>query len=602
MATVQRDAQMYRAPLKEIRFALRQIAGDDRLSALPGLSAYSTDFADSVLEEAAKFAEQELDPINAVGDSEGAKWTPQGVFMPADFRRAYERFTEAGWTRLRAPADLGGLNAPCVLATAVEELWASSNLAFKLCPMLSRAAVEAISRCGSEAQREQYLPKLVSGEWAGTMNLTEPQAGSDLGAIRTRAIPDGADYRLVGQKIFITYGDHDYTPNIIHLVLARIEGAPAGTRGISLFIVPKILINAEGALGAPNEVRCLSIERKLGIHGSPTCVMSYGETSGALGYLVGEANRGLEYMFIMMNAARLSVGLEGYALAERAYQKARTWASERVQGRPAGAISASGNGSLPISYHPDVKRMLLTMKAYTDAARALALYGALQLDLGEYETDVAARDRARARGDLLIPIIKAWSTEQGVAVTSLGVQVHGGMGFIEDTGAAQLFRDARITTIYEGTTGIQANDLVGRKVSRDAGAAMYEFIEFMREDIAALSTQTSNAGEDKSALAALNLLQEATEDILRLSQHGIEHAQAVAVPYLMLCGAVMGGWIMVKSSDFAHRHEADDRSFYTAKQQVSRFYLQHILSSALALADTVKHGSSSVSDAAPALL
>ncbi len=594
---------MYRAPLKEIRFALRQIAGDERLNGLSGLAGYSTDFADSVLEEAAKFAEQELDSINAVGDAEGAKWTREGVVMPAAFKRAYDRFIDAGWTRLRAPADLGGLNAPCVLATAVEELWASSNLAFNLCPMLSRAAVEAISRCGSPEQRQKYLPKLVSGEWAGTMNLTEPHAGSDLGAIRTRAVPDGAGHRIVGQKIFITYGDHDFTPNIIHLVLARIDGSPSGTRGISLFIVPKVLVGDDGTLGARNDVRCLSIERKLGIHASPTCVMSYGETMGAVGYLVGQPNRGLEYMFIMMNAARLSVGLQGYALAERAYQKALAWARERVQGRPAGPKTSIQEGALPIAHHPDVKRMLLTMKAYTDAARALALYGALQLDLGEHEGNAAERDRARARGDLLIPIIKGWSTELGVLVTSMGVQVHGGMGYIEDTGAAQYFRDARITPIYEGTTGIQANDLVGRKICRDAGAAMYEFIEFMCAEVGELESANSAVLKSKSsALQAFGLLQNGTEAILALAEKGIEHCQAVAVSYLTLCGVVIGAWIMAKMHAVAERQAADDPEFYAAKRQVCRFYSQHIVPNAQVLAHIVKNGSSSVSDAESAML
>src|SRR5688572_23467652 len=376
---------MYKAPLKELRFAIHQLIGDQKLVGLPGLPDYSTEFTDAVLDEAARFAEGVLDPINRVGDRTGAKWTAEGVRMPAEFKDAYGKFVAGGWTQLRADAEFGGQGAPILLGTAVEELWASSNLAFKLCPMLTQGAVEAIDRCGTHEQQQKYIPKMVSGEWTGTMNLTEPQAGSDLAAIRTRAVREGDHYRLYGQKIFITYGDHDYTPNIIHMVLARIEGAPAGVRGISLFIVPKVLVNDDGSLGARNDVRCVSIEHKLGIHSSPTCVLSYGDKEGAVGYLVGEANRGLEYMFIMMNAARLSVGLEGYALAERAYQQALEYARTRVQGKPKVGKAPDGK---TIAYHPDVKRMLLTMKGYADAARAIGLYAAKQLDLGKYLPEI----------------------------------------------------------------------------------------------------------------------------------------------------------------------------------------------------------------------
>jgi alkylation response protein AidB-like acyl-CoA dehydrogenase len=419
---------MYRAPLKEIRFVLRHLVGDERLCGLPGLPGYSSDLADGVLQEAARFAEEVLQPINRIGDRSGARWTPEGVAMPPEFIDAYARFVESGWPQLRAPHPYGGQAAPAVLSTAVEELWASANLAFKLCPMLTRGAVEAIERCGSEEHKRIYLPKMVSGEWTGTMNLTEPQAGSDLGAIRTRAVPEGEHYRLFGQKCFITYGDHDLTANTIHLVLARVAGAPAGTRGISLFIVPKVLVSQDGTLGEPNDVRCVSIEHKLGIHGSPTCALTFGDRSGAVGYLVGEANRGLEYMFVMMNAARLAVGLEGYALSERAYQRALDWALKRTQGRPPGLKLQPGAQPAPIAYHPDVKRMLLTMKSCTDAARAVTLYAALQLDLAEHSLDEQVRSAARARGELLIPIIKGWSTELGVQLTSLGIQIHGGMG------------------------------------------------------------------------------------------------------------------------------------------------------------------------------
>lgn len=590
---------MYKAPLKELRFAIHRLVGDQRLVGQSDLPDYSTDFADAVLDEAARFAEGVLDPINRIGDRTGAKWTAEGVRMPAEFKAAYAKFVEGGWTQLRAEAEFGGQGAPTILGTAVEELWASSNLAFKLCPMLTQGAVEAINQCGSQAQKEKYLPKMVSGEWTGTMNLTEPQAGSDLAAIRTRATREGDRYRLYGQKIFITYGDHDYTSNIIHMVLGRIEGAPAGVRGISLFIVPKVLVNDDGSLGAPNDVRCVSIEHKLGIHGSPTCVLSYGDKEGAVGYLVGEENRGLEYMFIMMNAARLSVGLEGYALAERSYQQALEYARTRVQGKPKTRNVPEGSKVAPIAYHPDVKRMLLTQKAYTDAARALALYAAMQLDLGKHLPDGDEKTKAQARGELLIPIVKAWSTELGVLMASLGVQVHGGMGFIEETGAAQILRDSRIAPIYEGTTGIQANDLVGRKVGRDNGATMNALIADMQAELEKISS--SDAGVVASKAAALEgvaALKEATASVLK----DPEGALAICVPYLMLGGVVIGGWLTAKAHDLAVRHASEDVEFFTAKQQISRFYAANLLPEAQTLMRVVKQGAASILEADPAKL
>ncbi|MGH8177676.1 MAG: acyl-CoA dehydrogenase [Steroidobacter sp.] len=597
---------MYRAPLKEIRFALHELIGDERLTRCPALPDYSTEFADSVLDEAAKFAEGVLDPINQLGDREGAKWTPDGVVMPAKFKDAYGQFVEGGWPQLRAAPEYGGQGAPIVLGTAVEELWASANLAFKLCPMLTQGAIEALQQCGSDEQKRKYLPKLVSGEWTGTMNLTEPQAGSDLGAIRTRAVPDGRQFRLYGQKIFITYGDHNYTPNIIHMVLARIEGAPAGTKGVSLFIVPRSLVENDGSLGKRNDVRCVSIEHKLGIHASPTCVLSYGEREGAVGYLVGEPNRGLEYMFIMMNAARLSVGLEGYALAERAYQQAGEYARNRVQGRPAGVVQGGQGESVQsapvkpasIAYHADVKRMLLSMKSRTDAARAIAFYGALQLDLAHHDPEETVRSAARARGDLLIPIIKGWSTELGIELTSLGIQVHGGMGYIEETGAAQYLRDVRIASIYEGTTGIQAGDLVGRKVSRDAGAAMNALIADMRAELSQPAADDATVRDCRLAvISAIELLQESTASLLQASKAGPEHTQAVAVPYLMLCGVVIGGWLMARTHEIAAQKLDADREFYAGKQQIARFFLQHVLPESIALARVVMSGGASVVEA-----
>jgi acyl-CoA dehydrogenase len=518
--------------------------------------------------------------------------------MPASFKDAYAKFVEGGWPRLRASPHHGGQGAPLTLCTAVEELWASANLAFKLCPMLTQGAIEALERCGSKEQQQQYLPKMVSGEWTGTMNLTEPQAGSDLGAIRTRAVPDGDRYRLFGQKIFITYGDHDYTPNIVHMVLARIDGAPAGVKGISLFIVPKSLPDSAGHAGQRNDVRCVSIEHKLGIHASPTCVLAYGDREGAVGYLVGEPNRGLEYMFIMMNAARLSVGLEGYALAERAYQQALEWSRTRIQGRPAGKVGGQPDKPLSIAHHSDVKRMLLAMKSYADAARAIALYGAHQLDLARHHPDRELQARAQARGDLLIPIIKGWSTELGVELTSLGIQVHGGMGFIEETGAAQLFRDSRIAPIYEGTTGIQANDLVGRKIARDGGAAMTALLDDMTRELREIAALETAQG----ALEGVELLRHATARLLEAGKRGAEHSQAVAVPYLKLCGTVIGGWLMARSHALATRRLAEDRAFYGGKVQLARYYSGQVMPNALALARVVGSGSVAVADADADLL
>jgi alkylation response protein AidB-like acyl-CoA dehydrogenase len=590
---------MYKAPLKELRFAIHQLVGDQHLVGLSDLPDYSAEFADAVLDEAARFAEGVLDPINRIGDRTGAKWTAEGVRMPAEFKAAYAKFVEGGWTQLRAEAEFGGQGAPIVLGTAVEELWASSNLAFKLCPMLTQGAVEAINQCGSQPQKEKYLPKMISGEWTGTMNLTEPQAGSDLAAIRTRAVRQGDHYRLYGQKIFITYGDHDYTSNIIHMVLGRVEGAPAGVRGISLFIVPKVMVNDDGSLGAPNDVRCVSIEHKLGIHGSPTCVLSYGDKEGAVAYLVGEENRGLEYMFIMMNAARLSVGLEGYALAERAYQQALEYSRTRVQGKPKAKNVPEGSKAAPIAYHPDVKRMLLTQKAYTDAARAVALYAAMQLDLGKHLPEGDEKVKAQSRGELLIPIVKGWSTELGVLMASLGVQVHGGMGFIEETGAAQILRDSRIAPIYEGTTGIQAGDLVGRKVGRDNGAAMNALIADMQAELEKISSSDAGVAASKAAaLEGVAALKDATAAVLK----DPDGALAICVSYLMLGGVVVGGWLTAKAHDLAVRQASSDPEFFAAKQQIARFYAANLSPEAQTLSRVVKQGAASILEADPAKL
>lgn len=593
---------MYRAPLKDLRFNIHELIGETALQACPAYAEFSLDLADVVLEEAGKFAETVLDPLYKSGDRDGARWTPEGVIGAPGFKAAYQQFVEGGWASLRASPEHGGQGVPYVIGTAVEELWAASNLSFKLCPMLTQGAVEAIEQYGTDEQKHLYLPKMVSGEWTGTMNLTEPQAGSDLAAIRTRAQPEGDHYRLFGQKIFITYGDHDFTPNTIHLVLARIDGAPAGVKGISMFIVPKVLVNADGSLGERNDAHSISIEHKLGIHASPTCVMAFGQKQGAIGYLVGEANRGLEYMFVMMNAARLSVGLEGYAVADRAYQQASEWARTRIQGKPPVAgITAPA----PIIHHPDVKRMLLTMKSQIEALRAVALYASFQLDLGARHPDIAIKTAAQARGDLLIPVVKACSTEAGIELASLGVQVHGGMGFVEETGAAQPYRDVRITTIYEGTTAIQSNDFVGRKLARDRGAAMSSLIADMRRELDGIEASGSPeavaaVSESKAAsLRAIAALETAVKSVLDSYAQGPERALAISVPALRLAGYVIGGWLLTKSAAIAARKLGEsgaDVDFLRGKLASARFYASHVLPQAEALARVVTTGAASVLD------
>ena len=585
----------YRAPVKDILFVLNELLHHEELARLPGYEDYSPELAESVLEEAAKFAEGVLAPLNRPGDEEGSRWTADGVVTPKGFKAAYQQFVEGGWPQLGAEPEYGGQGVPRVLATAVQELWASANLAFKLCPMLTQGALEALELTGTAAQKQTFLPKMVRGEWTGTMCLTEPQAGSDLAQIRTRAVPEGDHYRLFGQKIFITWGEHDYTRNIVHMVLARIDGAPPGVRGISLFIVPKVLVERDGSLGDRNEVKCLKIEEKLGIHASPTCVMQFGERQGAVGYLVGQANRGLEYMFIMMNAARLSVGLEGYAVAERAYQQALGWARDRVQGKP--PVENTTGKPLPITHHPDVRRMLLTMKASTEAMRALALYAALQLDLAAHSAEETVRRNAQARADLLIPIVKAWSTETGIDIASIGVQVHGGMGYVEETGAAQYYRDVRITTIYEGTTGIQSNDLIGRKIGRDRGATMSALIADAARELA--------GGDSKAAAEGIGLLRDATQSLLQALAGQPDRAFAVSVPYLRLAGITLAGWLMAKAGTAAAaslRQGGGDREFLEGKVATSRFYADHILPQALGLARVVAGGAESVVTADPMVL
>jgi acyl-CoA dehydrogenase len=590
----------YKAPLDDMRFVLRHLAPLARVATLPGFEEVDSDLADAILTEAGKFAGGVLSPLNRVGDTDGARWDDGRVQTPPGWQDAYAQFAENGWNALSCPGELGGQGLPRLISTLTEEMWNSANMAFALCPMLTRGAIEAIELCGNDEQKATYLAKLVSGEWTGTMNLTEPQAGSDLAAVRTRAEPqaDGS-YRIFGQKIFITYGEHDLTENIVHLVLARRPDAPAGVKGISLFVVPKFLPDAQGRPGVRNDVRCASLEHKLGIHGSPTAVLAFGDHDGATGWLVGELNRGLNYMFIMMNAARFAVGVEGVGLCERAYQRAVAYARERVQGAALGSGSAD---KVAIIQHPDVRRMLLQMKSRTEALRAVACVVAAAMDEAHAHPDAAQRAQSQAFVDLMIPIVKGWSTESAVLVTSLGVQVHGGMGFIEETGAAQHFRDARITPIYEGTTGIQAADLIGRKIARDGGSAIAQVLDQMRVVHADLRGQSDASLAPIAAALAQGIaaLQQAVDCIVSSYAQDPLRPSAGAVPFLELFGIVAGGWQMARAALVASRALAhgeatlDEPAFLQAKLQTARFYADHVLAAASGLAHAVVHGADPV--------
>ena len=582
----------YKAPLRDMHFVLQELAGLAEIAKLPGCEEINAELVDQILEESAKFASGVLSPLNKPADKEGSKWDKGSVTTPKGFKEAYRQFVEAGWNALQAPAEHGGQGLPKIVSTPVVEMWKSANLSFSLVTMLTAGAVEALILRGTEKQKKQYLPKMIAGSWTGTMNLTEPQAGSDLGLVRTRAVSEGDHYRVSGQKIFITYGEHDLAENIIHLVLGRVEGAPEGVRGISLFLVPKFLVNADGSPGQRNEVQCASIEHKLGIHASPTAVLVY---ENAVGYLVGEENRGLEYMFIMMNLARFAVGMEGLAIAERAYQQALAYAKERVQSRDV----AGGGKAVTIIHHPDVRRMLMSMKSQTEAMRALAYVVAAAVDRSLRHPDKEERARNQAFVDLMIPIVKGWFTETGIDVASTGIQVHGGMGFIEETGAAQHLRDARITTIYEGTTGIQANDLIGRKVAREGGATVKEVIGVMRAVEAELGKA---AGEDMAATreafsAALTAAEECVSWMVIAYGNDIKAAHAGAVPFLKLMGIVCGGWQMARAALLARQRLTEgkgDKSFYEAKIKTARFYADHILTQAPGLRNTIVHGAAGV--------
>jgi alkylation response protein AidB-like acyl-CoA dehydrogenase len=583
----------YAAPLKDMLFVINELAGLDEVAQLPGCEEVNAELVEAVMGEAAKFAQQVLEPLNRVGDKEGATLADHKVKSPTGFKAAYQQFTAAGWNGLGGMTAYGGQGLPHLVSNPVQEMWHSSNMAFCLCPMLTSGVMEALSHHASVEQLQRYMPKLSAGEWTGTMNLTEPQAGSDLAAVRARAVPTGDHYKISGTKIFITWGEHDMADNIVHLVLARLPDAPEGVKGISLFIVPKFMVNADGSPGARNDVKCISIEHKLGIHASPTCVMQYGDAGGAAGYLVGEPNRGLEYMFTMMNHARLGVGIEGVAIAERAYQHALEYAKTRVQGREVGQRSGD---RVTIIHHPDVRRMLMQMKSQIEAMRALAYLAAATLDKSKHHPDATEKRRNQALLDLLIPVVKAWCTEQCVEIASTGVQIHGGMGFVEETGAAQYLRDARITTIYEGTTGIQANDLVGRKVGYEKGATALAVIADMRKTAAVLSAG-ADAAVGVSLSAAIDALEEATHWIVDTFQKSPNAVFAVAVPYLKLFGTVGGGWMMARAMLVAQPKRGEpgaDTSFYDTKLTTARFYCEHILPQAAAYRQTVISGADSV--------
>ena len=576
----------YAAPLRDMQFVIEELVGLPTVNTLPGLDWVTEDLVRAVLNEAGRFGGEVLAPLNRVGDLEGSRLENGVVVTPTGFADAYKGFVEGGWNGVTASQDHGGQGFPGLIGTAVGEIWDSANLAFSLCPMLSQSGIEALTVHGSPKQQQTWLPKLVTGEWSGTMVLTEPQAGSDVGALRTRAVLEDDHYRITGQKIFITWGDHEMAENIVHMVLARVVGAPEGIKGISLFIVPKYLVNPDGSLGPRNDLKAASLEHKLGIHASPTAVMSFGDDGGAIGYLVGEENRGIEYMFTMMNNARTGVGREGMAIAERAYQQAREYARTRIQGR-------SAAGPVAIVHHADVRRTLVGMKAEIEAMRALAYTVAAGLDVARRHKDPSVRAQNQARADLLVPVLKAWCTDRGVAIASDGVQIHGGAGFIEETGAAQHYRDSRITPIYEGTNGIQALDLVRRKVMGDRGAAITVLIDEMRAD-AGIEGAAETAPIRAALARAIADLDETTRWLLEATA-APETAAAAATPYLELLGTVVGGWMMARSAEIAVASEASangDAAFYRTKTRTARYYGEAVLPRTLSLKQAAIGGAS----------
>ncbi|WP_313147593.1 acyl-CoA dehydrogenase [Diaphorobacter nitroreducens] len=586
----------YTAPVKDMLFAIEHLARIDQVAQIPGFEDAGLDTAAAVLEECAKFNEGVVAPLNVVGDEKPSWFKDGAVTTTPGFKEAFSQFAEGGWQGLQHPADFGGQGLPKTIGAACVEMLNSANLSFALCPLLTDGAIEALLTAGSDELKATYLEKLVTGEWTGTMNLTEPQAGSDLALVRTKADPqpDGT-YKVFGTKIFITYGEHDMAENIVHLVLARVAGAPEGVKGISLFVVPKFLVNQDGSLGARNDVHCVSIEHKMGIKASPTAVLQYGDNGGAIGYLVGEENRGLEYMFIMMNAARYAVGVQGIAVAERAYQKAVQYARDRVQSRP---VDGSVAGSAAIIHHPDVRRMLMTMRAYTEGCRAMATTAAAAYDAAHHHPDAEVRKQNAVFYEFMVPLVKGYSTEMSLEVASLGVQVHGGMGFIEETGAAQYYRDAKILTIYEGTTAIQANDLVGRKTARDGGQtakAIAAQIEATEGELRASGTADAQAVAQRLAAARQAFL-EVVDFIAGGAKAHPNDVYAGSVPYLMLAGNLVAGWQLARALLVAQELSAkgQDAAFMQAKIATARFYADHLLTKAPGQRDAIVHGAASV--------
>ncbi len=588
----------YIAPVKDMLFNMEHLAQIDQVAQLPGFEDAGLDTAQAVLEECAKLNESVIAPLNWAGDQNPSSFKDGVVTTTPGFKEAFKQYVEGGWQALQHPVAYGGQGLPKTIGAACCEILNSANMSFALCPLLTDGATEALLTAGSDDLKAVYLEKLVSGEWTGTMNLTEPQAGSDLSLVRTRAEPqpDGT-YKVFGTKIYITYGEHDMADNIVHLVLARVQGAPEGVKGISLFVVPKFLVNADGSLGARNDVHCVSIEHKMGIKASPTAVLQYGDHGGAVGYLVGEENRGLEYMFIMMNAARYAVGLQGIAIAERAYQHAVQYAKDRVQSRP---VDSSMNTSAPIIHHPDVRRMLMTIRSLTEGCRAMATVAAAAYDAANAHPDASVRQQNAAFYEFMVPLIKGYSTEMSLEATSLGVQVHGGMGFIEETGAAQYYRDAKILTIYEGTTAIQANDLVGRKTARDGGQtakAIAAQIEKTEADLLA------NGSDHAVAVAhRLQAAREAFVDVVNFVAGNTKASpNAVfsgSVPYLMLAGNLMAGWQLARSLLVAQAQAqaGNDVAFMNAKISTARFYADHLLTRIPGQRDSIVEGAESVTD------
>jgi 3-(methylthio)propanoyl-CoA dehydrogenase len=586
----------YQAPVKDMLFCMKELAGLADVARLPGFEEAGEETAQAVLEECAKLNEGVVAPLNVEGDRNPSFWKDGQVTTTPGFKDAFRQFAEGGWQGLQHPTAFGGQGLPKTIGAACIEMINSANLSFALCPLLTDGAIEALLTAGTPEQQQTYIPRMISGEWTGTMNLTEPQAGSDLALVRTRAEPqpDGS-YKLFGTKIFITYGEHDMAENIVHLVLARVSGAPEGVKGISLFIVPKFRVKPDGSLGDRNDVHCVSIEHKLGIKASPTAVLQFGDHGGAVGYLVGQENRGLEYMFIMMNAARYAVGIQGIAVAERAYQQAVAYAKDRVQSRP---VDGSMPGSAPIIHHPDVRRMLMTMRAYTEGCRAMAITAAAAYDAAHAHPDAEVRKQNQAFYEFMVPLVKGYSTEMSLEVTSLGVQVHGGMGFIEETGAAQHYRDAKILTIYEGTTAIQANDLVGRKTARDGGQTAKAIASRIEATEAALARRDSAAAQAmlKRLKAAREAFVQVVDFIASQAKGNPNAAFAGSVPYLMLAGNLMAGWQLARALMVAEDKLAagEDTAFMQAKIATARFYAEHILAKVPGQRDAIVEGADSV--------